>query len=182
MNTHPLVTIERITPDEYGRLSINYSFAGTPFGNIILAATPKGLCYLGFAEDERALRAIFPQAEYRQRTDAIQQKALSFFSREGSGPGAIKCHIKGTGFQLKVWETLVKIPMGQLTTYGAIAAQTGNPGASRAVGSAVGHNPVAVLIPCHRVVRSSGALGGYHWGLARKAALIEWETLQTTDK
>ncbi|MDR2816163.1 MAG: methylated-DNA--[protein]-cysteine S-methyltransferase [Proteiniphilum sp.] len=177
------VNIEGMTPGEYKnggeKLSINYSFAETQFGNIIMAATSKGLCYMAFADDEQeafgALRAIFPKAAYRQKTDAVQQKALSFFSQDRSDPGEVKCHLKGTDFRLKVWKTLLKIPMGQLTTYGDIAAQINNPGASRAVGSAVGDNPVSFLIPCHRVIRSSGELGGYHWGLARKAAIIGWE-------
>lgn len=177
------VSIEGMTPGEYKnggeKLSINYSFADTPFGKIIVAATSKGLCYMAFADDEKkafdTLRAIFPKAAYQQKTDRIQQKALSFFSQDWSEPGEIKCHLRGTDFQLKVWETLLKIPMGQLTTYGDIAARIDKPKASRAVGSAVGDNPVSFLIPCHRVIRSSGELGGYHWGLTRKTAIIGWE-------
>lgn len=180
------INIEGMTPGEYKnggeKLSINYSFAETPFGDIIVAATSKGLCYMAFADNEQeafdALRAMFPKAAYQQKTDEIQQKALSFFSQDWSEPGEIKCHLKGTDFQLKVWETLLKIPMGQLTTYGDIAARINNPKASRAVGSAVGDNPVSFLIPCHRVIRSSGELGGYHWGLTRKAAIIGWEAVK----
>lgn len=177
------ITIEGMTPGEYKNggenLSIHYSFTGTPFGKIIVAATPKGLCYMAFADGEQeafeALRTLFPKAGYHQRTDEIQQKALSFFSRDWSEPDGLKCHLRGTDFQLKVWETLLKIPMGQLTTYGDIAARINNPKASRAVGSAVGDNPVSFLIPCHRVIRSSGELGGYHWGVVRKTAIIGWE-------
>lgn len=177
------IKIEGMTPGEYKNggenLSIHYSFTDTPFGKIIVAATPKGLCYMAFADDEQeafeALRTLFPKAGYHQRTDEIQQKALSFFSRDWSEPDELKCHLRGTDFQLKVWETLLKIPMGQLTTYGDIAARINNPKASRAVGSAVGDNPVSFLIPCHRVIRSSGELGGYHWGLTRKTAIIGWE-------
>lgn len=177
------IKIEGMTPGEYKNggenLSIHYSFTDTPFGKIIVAATPKGLCYMAFADGEQeafeALRTLFPKAGYHQRTDEIQQKALSFFSRDWSEPDELKCHLRGTDFQLKVWETLLKIPMGQLTTYGDIAARINNPKASRAVGSAVGDNPVSFLIPCHRVIRSSGELGGYHWGLTRKTAIIGWE-------
>lgn len=177
------INIEGMTPGEYKnggeKLSINYSFADTLFGKIIVAATSKGLCYMAFADDEQeafdALRVMFPKAAYQQKTDVIQQKALSFFSRDWNELEEIKCHLKGTDFQLKVWETLLKIPMGQLTTYGDIAARIDNPKASRAVGSAVGDNPVSLLIPCHRVIRSSGELGGYHWGLTRKAAILGWE-------
>ncbi|MEA4916367.1 methylated-DNA--[protein]-cysteine S-methyltransferase [Proteiniphilum sp.] len=177
------ISIEGMTPGEYKNggenLSINYSFAGTLFGKIIVAATPKGLCYMAFADDEQeafdALRLMFPKAAYQQQADEMQKKALSFFSRDWNEHDPIKCHLKGTDFQLKVWDTLLKIPMGQLTTYGDIAALIDNPKASRAVGSAVGDNPVSVLIPCHRVIRSSGELGGYHWGLTRKTAIIGWE-------
>lgn len=177
------IKIEGMTPGEYKnggeKLSINYSFADTLFGNIIVAATPKGLCYMAFADEEQeafdALRVIFPKAAYQQQIDEIQQRALSFFSRDMSDPVELKCHLKGTDFQLKVWETLLKIPMGQLTTYGEIASRIENPKASRAVGTAVGDNPVSLLIPCHRVIRSSGELGGYHWGLTRKAAILGWE-------
>ena len=177
------ITIEGMTPGEYKNggenLSINYSFADTPFGEIIVAATPKGLCYMAFADGEQeafdALRAIYPKAGYHQKRDEIQQKALSFFSRDWSEPDGLKCQVRGTDFQLKVWETLLKIPRGQLTTDGDIAARINNPKASRAVGSAVGDNPVSFLIPCHRVIRSSGELGGYHWGVVRKTAIIGWE-------
>jgi AraC family transcriptional regulator of adaptative response/methylated-DNA-[protein]-cysteine methyltransferase len=177
------VRIARMTPDEYGNggenLPINYDFVGTPFGKIILATTPGGLCRMAFADDEReafdTLRESFPKATYRKRGDAVQQMALTFFSRDRRESGEITCHLRGTDFRLKVWEALLKIPPGRLTTYGEIAVRINCPGASRAVGSAVGENPVSILIPCHRVIRSSGQLGGYRWGVARKAALIALE-------
>ncbi|MNT75939.1 Methylated-DNA--protein-cysteine methyltransferase [compost metagenome] len=104
-----------------------------------------------------------------------QQNALYIFSHDWSKLNQVKLHLKGTEFQLKVWEALLKIPMGKLATYGNLAKQLQNPNASRAVGTAIGDNPVAFLIPCHRVIQSSGALGGYHWGLNRKTAMIGWE-------
>ncbi len=117
----------------------------------------------------------FPNAHFRQMSDIIQQNSLNIFRLDWAKPNQIKLHLKGTDFQLKVWETLLKIPMGQLTTYGTIAHRIGNPNASRAVGTAIGSNPVAFLIPCHRVIQSSGAFGGYMWGETRKTAIIGWE-------
>lgn len=177
------VNIEGMTPGEYKnggeKLSINYSFVESPFGEIIVAATPKGICYMAFIENEveafDILKKKFPNADYKQKVDSIQQNAIFIFTQDWNRLNEIKLHLKGTDFQLKVWETLLKIPMGRLTTYGDIASKLNNPKASRAVGTAIGDNPVAFLIPCHRVIRASGELGGYHWGLIRKAAMIGWE-------
>lgn len=177
------VNIEGMTPGEYKNggenLSIHYSFSESPFGDIIVAATSKGVCHLAFTDDpEEAFHILqekFPNARYSETVDAIQQNALFIFTQDWSKLGEIKLHLKGTAFQLKVWNALLEIPMGRLTTYGNIASKLNNPNASRAVGTAIGDNPVAFLIPCHRVIRSSGELGGYHWGLTRKAAIIGWE-------
>ena len=177
------IHIEGMTPGEYKnggeKLSINYSFAESPFGNILVAATEKGICHMAFADEPAealdALQQKFPRARYCPATDALQENALSIFSQDWSKPEKIKLHLKGTNFQLKVWKALLDIPSGQLTTYGDMAAKLQNPRASRAVGTAIGDNPIAFLIPCHRVIRSSGELGGYHWGLNRKAAMIGWE-------
>jgi len=177
------MTIEGMTPAEYKNggktLSINYSFAESPFGNIIVASTTKGICYMAFA-DERGeafnnLQAQFPNAEYTQTVDLIQQNALFIFKKDWSQLSNIKLHLKGTGFQLKVWEALLNIPLGGLTTYSSVAAAIHQPAASRAVGGAVGGNPVAFLIPCHRVIKSTGETGQYHWGATRKCAIIGWE-------
>jgi AraC family transcriptional regulator of adaptative response/methylated-DNA-[protein]-cysteine methyltransferase len=113
--------------------------------------------------------------------DLSQQNVLYIFTHDWSKLHKIKLHLKGTEFQLKVWETLLKIPMGQLSTYGNIAKQIDIPKAARAVGTAVGDNPVAFLIPCHRVIQSSGIFGGYHWGAIRKTAMIGWEAAKTYD-
>lgn len=153
------VNIEGMTPAEYkngGRnLAINYSFAESPFGNLLVASTEKGICYIAFYEDENAalitLQNHFPNAAFQQKLDLNQQNALFIFQHDWSKLPKIKLHLKGTDFQLKVWEALLKIPMGQLSTYGAIAEKIQNPNASRAVGTAIGSNPVAFLIPCHRV-------------------------------
>jgi AraC family transcriptional regulator of adaptative response/methylated-DNA-[protein]-cysteine methyltransferase len=177
------INIEGMTPGEYknggAALSINYSFAESPFGNILVASTQKGICYMAFADDEQealqALRRQFPNAFYKQVVDRIQQSALCIFAQNWSRPEQVKLHLKGTDFQLKVWETLLKIPSGSLTTYKGIAGKINNPNALRAVGTAIGQNPIAYIIPCHRVIRSAGTLGNYHWGATRKQAMIGWE-------
>jgi len=181
------INIEGMTPAEYKNggknLAINYSLAKSPFGNIIVASTQKGVCYMAFNEDEKQelknLKLKFPNALFHPKSDLIQQNALFIFQNDWSELNKIKLHLKGTDFQLKVWETLLKIPVGQLTTYGSIAQKIKNPNASRAVGTAIGSNPVAFLIPCHRVIQSSGNFGGYMWGSTRKAAIIGWEAART---
>jgi AraC family transcriptional regulator of adaptative response/methylated-DNA-[protein]-cysteine methyltransferase len=177
------INIEGMTPGEYKnggeRLSINYSFAESPFGNLIVASTPKGICHMAFAENEpeafRELQSRFPNAKFHPIVDLNQQNALFIFQYDWSKLNKIKLHLNATPFQLKVWETLLKVPMGGLTTYGTIADKIDRPGASRAVGTAIGNNPVAFLIPCHRVIQSTGNIGGYRWGNTRKSAIIGWE-------
>ena len=181
------VNIEGMTPAEYKNggknLSVNYSFAESHFGNLIVASTQKGVCHMAFENDEdRALAKLvqkFPHATFQRRLDMMQQHALFIFQNDWSKMPEIKLHLKGSDFQLKVWEALLKIPMGQLSTYGNIAQQIVNPSASRAVGTAIGSNPVAFLIPCHRVIQSSGNLGGYMWGTTRKTAIIGWESAKS---
>ncbi len=181
------VNIEGMTPGEFKNggenLIINYSYAESPFGNILVASTSKGICHMAFTDREqealRVLQKKFPNAKYRQMVDLIQQNALYIFTHDWSKLNQIKLHLKGTDFQLKVWETLLKIPMGRLTTYGNIAKQISIPAASRAVGSAIGSNPIAFLIPCHRVIQSGGTFGGYMWGTTRKTAIIGWEAART---
>lgn len=177
------VKIEGMTPGEYKnggeQLAINYSYAQSPFGMVMVASTEKGLCHVGFIEDEEKafyrLKNRFPNAKYQQRVDQSQVNALMIFANDWSQISKIKLHLKGTDFQLKVWDALLKIPMGHLSTYGKIAQEIQNPKAARAVGSAIGNNPVAFLIPCHRVIQSSGEIGGYMWGKTRKTVMIGWE-------
>jgi AraC family transcriptional regulator, regulatory protein of adaptative response / methylated-DNA-[protein]-cysteine methyltransferase len=181
---HDLFTkIEGMTPGEFKNggenLSINYSFAESPFGNILVASTHKGICYMAFADEQQKafaeLKKLFPNAQYRQVVDMIQQNALYIFTKDWNKLDEIKLHVRGTDFQLKVWETLLKIPAGDLSSYNKIAAAIEKPNASRAVGTAIGDNPVAFIIPCHRVIQSSGHFGQYHWGSTRKTAMIGWE-------
>ncbi|MDB5274536.1 MAG: transcriptional regulator, AraC family [Chitinophagaceae bacterium] len=184
------VKIEGMTPGEFKNggehLSIHYSFAGSPFGNLIVASTTKGICYMAFQDDEQKawleLQQYFPNATFHQQQDLHQQNALSIFTRDEQVSEPIKLHLKGTDFQLKVWEALLKIPMGQLSTYGNLAEKIQNPKASRAVGTAIGSNPVAFLIPCHRVIQSTGVFGGYMWGPTRKTAIIGWEAAKQVQK
>ncbi len=181
------ISIEGMTPAEFkngGRdLSINYNFAESPFGNLIVGSTARGICCMAFHEDEQLaladLQRKFPNATLNHQSDHLQASALQIFQNDWSKMPGIKLHLKGTDFQLKVWEALLKIPMGGLSTYGSIAEQIDSPKASRAVGTAIGSNPIAFLIPCHRVIQSTGNFGGYMWGSIRKTAIIGWEAAKT---
>lgn len=172
-----------MTPGEYKNggelLFINYHFAESPFGKVLVASTGKGICYMAFAEEENEalidLRQNFARASFSQKTDLFQKNALQLFEKDWNNLNEVRLHVKGTPFQVKVWEALLKIPMGSLTTYASIAGKIENAAACRAVGSAIGSNPVAFLIPCHRVIKSTGVIGQYHWGTTRKQAMIGWE-------
>lgn len=177
------IKIEGMTPGEYKNqgenLAINYNYHTSKFGELLVASTAKGVCYMGFSDHRPTafmeLKQRFPKAEFTQQSDPIQQNALGIYTKDWNQLDEIKLHLKGTDFQLKVWETLLKIPMGELTTYGEVAQNIQKPNASRAVGTAIGKNPVAYLIPCHRVIQSSGLMGGYMWGETRKSVIIGWE-------
>ncbi|OYU85692.1 MAG: cysteine methyltransferase [Flavobacterium sp. BFFFF2] len=181
------VSMEAMTPAEYKNggknLVINYHFTETPFGTILIASTSKGVCHLAFIDDTQNafldLQIQYPNALFKNTTDDFQQQALQIFGHEGAPLSQMKLHLKGSPFQLKVWQALLKIPMGQLNTYKNIAEAIEKPTASRAVGTAIGSNPIAFLIPCHRVIQSSGLLGGYRWGTTRKTAIIGWEGVKT---
>jgi len=177
------VSIEGMTPGEFknggANLKINYSLADSPFGQVIVASTPKGLCHLHFEKDKgmafETLRSRFPNAVFEKQIDKFQKDTVSIFQEDWNKLDQIKLHLAGTQFQLKVWESLLKIPVGALSTYSDVAKNIGNPKASRAVGSAIGKNPIAYLIPCHRVIQNSGKPGGYMWGADKKTAIIGWE-------
>ncbi len=180
------VKIEGMTPAEYknggANLNIHYSFEGTPFGTVLVASTGKGLCYMAFitnqAQATDKLKAHFPNASLFAKSDAIQQNALGIFKKNWHNLSEIKLHLKGTPFQINVWQALLSIPVGKLTTYGNIAGLIQNNNACRAVGTAIGSNPIAYIIPCHRVIQATGNTGGYMWGAARKKAIIGWEAVQ----
>lgn len=177
------IKLEGMSPGEYKNggsdLQINYSFSNSIFGQIIVASTPKGICYLAFEENQeiafQQLKMKFPNAHFNLRSDKFQENGLSIFQSDWTNLPEIKLHLKGTDFQLKVWESLLNIPISNLSTYGKLAKEVNSPNASRAVGTAIGSNPVAFIIPCHRVIQSTGGLGGYMWGTTRKAAIIGWE-------
>ena len=183
------INIEGITPGEFKNggegLSINYSFENSHFGNLLIASTPIGICYMAFLADETKnitdLKQQFPNAVFNEKSDLLQQNALQFFNQNWIGLKPVKLHLKASIFQLKVWESLLKIPFGHLSSYGNIALNINSPLASRAVGTAIGSNPVAFLIPCHRVIQASGVFGGYRWGSSRKLAIIGWEAAKLAE-
>ncbi len=180
------VTCEAVTPGEYKNqgegLSIEYGFHPGPFGECLIAVTERGVCGLLFVQEGNQSRAFetlrqqWPYASFGLNptiTEAIVQQIFPIFERPADAP--LHLFIKGTNFQLKVWEALLKIPAGNLITYSDIATWIGRPQAARAVGNAVAHNPIAYLIPCHRVIRKLGEFGNYRWGTARKKAILGWE-------
>lgn len=161
-------------------LRIAFGCYDSIFGSIVLASTGEGICHLGFlnpgADDSKELRQMFPKANLEPKMDKHQESTLAFLSSLGHSSAPIKLHLKGTLFQLKVWEALLQIPSGILCSYSEIASRIDNPLAQRAVGSALAANPVAFIIPCHRVLPMTGLVGQYKWGSSRKREMIEWET------
>jgi AraC family transcriptional regulator of adaptative response/methylated-DNA-[protein]-cysteine methyltransferase len=182
------VKIEAMTPGEFkargAGLHINYGFHPSPFGECLLAVTERGICGLGFVGSEgRAsllsdLQARWPKAHWEENSELTQPYINRIFG--GGKPNRpITLVLQGTNFQLKVWEALLRIPMGSVVPYEDIANLVCSARATRAVGSAVGKNPIAFLIPCHRVIQKAGGIGGYHWGDARKKAMLAWEAART---
>ena len=182
------VTLEAMSPGEYrsggAGLSIRYGVHESPFGAALIAITARGVCGLQFiagtGEAVDRLRQDWPDAELRRDPDATAPVSERLVRPLASRPGrALALLVRGSNFQVKVWRALLELPFGSLATYGDIAGRIGAPGAARAVGTAVGANPIAWLIPCHRVIRESGALGGYRWGAERKTAMLGWEAAHT---
>ena len=177
--------IEAVTPQEYkssGKgLDIKYGFHQSPFGECFLAITERGICAMAFVDEQSRDQQLILLAK-KWHFATIQQDAIAtenylnkIFQPHLSTLGKLPLLVQGTNFQLKVWEALLAIPQGSVTTYQQIAESIGNPRAVRAVGTAVGDNPIAYLIPCHRVIRKEGLLGEYRWGSTRKKALVGWE-------
>jgi len=179
------VNIEGVTPDEFRRRGkgahIRYGFHPTPFGECFIAATERGICGLSFVNDTSPQVELgrfeqkwaFAQVEADQ--DFTRKIAEAIFFTNRPQASNLTLLLQGTRFQLKVWEALLKIPAGSVSTYEQIARSIGRPTAMRAVGTAIGSNPVGYLIPCHRVIRKAGQIGEYHWGETRKRAIIGWE-------
>ena len=178
-----MVTVHAATPGDIqsgGRgLVIRYGTHPTPFGDCFCALTDRGICALEFVSSTKQtlkrLRSEWPRAELRHAPKETAAVAARLRRRTGAARAPVSLYVKGTNFQVRVWEALLRIAPGKLATYEMVARQVGKPRAVRAVANAVASNPVALLIPCHRVIRKSGALGGYRWGVARKQALIGWE-------
>jgi len=173
---------EAMSPGDYAKggagLEIKWGNFDSPFGPVVAMGTERGICGMGFMAEQSSeetygdLARRWPNATFTKDPDAIRPWVKAALSLEGE----TKLHMIGAPFQLKVWEALLRIPSGHVTTYSEIASSIGSPRAVRAVGTAVGKNPVSWLIPCHRALRKSGALGGYHWGLPVKRALLAWES------
>lgn len=180
------VTHEALSPGEFksggGGVTMRYGYHPTPFGEAIVVATPRGLAGLGFVDDgarEAALadmRRRWPNADFEPDQGVTTGYAARIFDRNQWRPDQpLRIVMIGTDFELRVWETLLRIPFGCAATYSGIAETIGRPKAARAVGAAVGRNPISFVVPCHRVIGRSGALTGYHWGLTRKRAILGWE-------
>jgi AraC family transcriptional regulator, regulatory protein of adaptative response / methylated-DNA-[protein]-cysteine methyltransferase len=183
------VTHEAMTPGDYRRrgegLTLSYGFHATAFGDAVIMATSRGLAGLAFVNEDAGQSRVdaladltrrWPRATYVEAPDVTTLYAADVFdTARWQRDNPLRVTLIGTDFEVRVWETLLKIPMGRAVSYGDIARHLGQPTASRAVGSAVGRNPISFVVPCHRVMRGDGALGGYHWGLTRKRALIGWE-------
>lgn len=181
-----LVNCDAVTPGEVrslgDRLTIAYGFGPTPFGRVIAGMTARGLCHLQFVDDDAAglamLRGEWPLATLRHNDEALAEIIENLFP-DGNRTRRPHLLLRGTNFQIKVWEALMTIPPGEAVTYSTLSAIAGHPRAQRAVGSALARNRIAILIPCHRVIRENGEIGQYRWGSERKSALIAFESATT---
>jgi AraC family transcriptional regulator of adaptative response/methylated-DNA-[protein]-cysteine methyltransferase len=179
---------EAMTPGEYARkgkgLTIEWGWFDSPFGEALVMGTERGICGLAFAAEQGRdrtladMRGRWPAAEFREDRGAVARWAAAAFAQE-PGDTELRLQLIGAPFQIKVWEALLAIPSGHVTTYSEIARRVGNAKAMRAVGTAVGRNPISWLIPCHRALRRDGELGGYHWGLPLKRAMLAYESART---
>jgi AraC family transcriptional regulator of adaptative response/methylated-DNA-[protein]-cysteine methyltransferase len=181
------VTLDAASPGEMksggAGIEIKYGFAETPFGEALIGQTTRGICHLSFLDSERGngahavLASQWPNAKLQRSDSRASELSREIFTRplEDQSHPRLRAFVRGTPFQLRVWRALLCLPAGLLTTYGRLAAAINQPRAARAVGSAVGANPIAFIIPCHRVIRETGVLGNYHWDPFRKRAIIGWE-------
>lgn len=186
-----VVTCDAVTPaqlrHEGDGVELVYGFGHTPFGEALIGMTSRGICYLVFSQgmveaEVQALKQAWPLARCVENSLAAQRMLGRAFDQDRGGvkapPVPLYLYLRGSNFQLKVWQALLNVPTGRLATYADIAALIDSPGAARAVGSAVGANHIGFLIPCHRVIRATGVIGDYRWGPTRKTALIGWEAVQ----
>jgi len=180
------VTTEAMTPGEFkakgAGLEISYGFHPSPFGECLLAVTERGICGLGFVQERDRKQALedfkqrWPAAKFQENPEKTRTYMDGIFdAKKRNGARTVKLLLMGTNFQIKVWEALLRIPSGSVVSYEDLARHLGHPSAARAVGGAVGRNPISFLIPCHRAIRKMGITGDYHWGAARKKAILAWE-------
>nr|WP_262463050.1 methylated-DNA--[protein]-cysteine S-methyltransferase [Acinetobacter pittii] len=179
------IQLEGMTPGEYKQqgegVILNYSVETSPFGELLVVSSEKGICSIRFIEThaniEQLIKQYFPKAQLKNQSPIWHQQIAKWFEQDFSEhlQQKLPLNLAGTPFQLQVWEALLTIPEGQLRTYQDIAEQIGKPKAVRAVATAIGQNPIAYLIPCHRVIRATGMVGEYHWQKGRKLALLAWE-------
>ena len=179
------VQLEAVTPGEYKQrgagLVIDHGVHDTPFGQAFVALTPRGVCNFSFLDDQApqtplsALAQRWPEAELREAPSRTQGVIHTMFDGSKTPDRPLSLHVSGTNFQISVWRALLQIPPAKVVSYAQVASAVGNPKAARAVGLAVGANPIALMIPCHRVIQQNGKLGGYHWGETRKQAIHAWE-------
>lgn len=177
---------DAMSPGEFARkgegLTIYWGWFDSPFGLALVMGTEKGICGIGFASEmgeEWAMQDMisrWPKADFVEDPMMLRPWVLTAFGASGQTGEAAPLYLIGAPFQIKVWEALLRVPSGHVTTYSEIAGSIGKPKAVRAVGTAVGRNPISLLIPCHRALRKSGELGGYHWGLPVKRAILAWES------
>ncbi len=183
------VQLEAVTPGEYKSggqgVTIEHAIQETPFGEVFIAATPKGICQIAFLDDEApeghlaALREKWPRALMRDNPGRMHAIIKTLFEGGAKPDRPLSLHVSGTNFQVSVWKALLRIPPGKVVSYSEVASALHRPRSARAVGTAIGANPVAFLIPCHRVIQQSGLVGGYHWGTTRKHAIHAWETARS---
>lgn len=183
------VNLEAVTPQEYKEkgsgIQIEYGFHATPFGECIIGVTGRGICHLSFLQEDNRSTAIeelekaWGNASVRENSRNTELMANAIFHRKPGTQEKLSVLVKGTNFQVKVWNALLEVPYGTVSTYQSIARHIEVPNALQAVGSAVGANPVAYLIPCHRIIRKNLIIGEYHWGPERKKAMLGWEMAKT---
>ena len=183
------VSLEAVTPGEFktqgSGLTIEYAVHETVFGSAFIAITPRGICKFSFPEPSNAEQEIkdlvkrWPYAQLINNSKHTAEIIESMFAIENDKDRPLSLLVSGTNFQVSVWRALLDIPMGKVVSYSQVAASIGRPKSARAVGKAIGSNPIGFLIPCHRVIQQSGNLGGYHWGETRKHAIHLWEAART---
>jgi len=174
------VTIKTVPKDDWKKKNmVSYSFFSSPFGKIIVASMPKGVCYVGYViSRENALQELqkrFPNAICKLHKNKRHEHVKNLFAGKWTKEHKLVLYLKGTEFQIKVWKALLQIATGTVSSYSKIAASIGYPNAQRAVGTTVGKNPILYIIPCHRIIAQNGKMGGFYWGIEKKIELLNWE-------